>query len=181
MSTCKSLLGVLRNWAWEDKLLFGWPWIQDRCTGCWTWNLFSECGKSTQVLLGEKYFCGKLDLAPGIALSCLLATLVGEVLCFVLLLPFVTLRHHLPIWTRAEGLSLPALGPTTLAICCPGAAFSLMLPLPLWNGASGLHGFVWFYCAKQWVLISVLAASTQTLHQGLRGRYFGSVWNVRNQ
>lgn len=158
MGTCESLLVVLRNWAW--KLLLWWPWIQDRCTGCWTWNLFSEWSRSIQVLLDEKCFCGKLDLAPGIVLSCLLPTLVDEVLCFVLLLPFEILRHHLPIWTKAEGYLSCALGPTSPAICCPGAAFSLTLPLPLWNGTSGLHCFVWFYHAKEWVFISVLAAPT---------------------
>lgn len=158
MGRCKSLLGVPRSWAWEDKLL-EWPWM-DRCTGCWTWNLFSDWGKSIQVLLGEKCFFGKLDLAPGTVLSCLLTTLVDEVLCFVLLLAFEILRHHLPIWTKAEQHPSSALGLTTPAICCPGAAFSLMLPLPLWSGTSGLHCFVWFYHAKQWIFISVLAAST---------------------
>lgn len=86
---------------------------------------------------GEKCFCGKLDLAPGVALSCLLTTFVDEVLWFVLLLVFEILRHHLPIWTSS------ALRPTTPAICCSGTTFSLMLPLPLWNGTSGLHCFVW--------------------------------------
>lgn len=113
-----------------------------------------------QVLLGERCFCGTLDLAPGIVLSCLLTTLADEVLCFVLLLPFEILRHHLPMGTKAEGHPSSALGPTTPAICCPGAAFGLMLPLPLWNGTSGLRCFVWFYHAKQWGFISVLAAST---------------------
>lgn len=109
--------------------------------------------------LGEKCFCGKLGLTPSVGLSCLLATLVDEVLYFVLLLAFEILRHHLHIWTKAEGHPSSALGPTVPAIHCPRAAFSLMLPLLLWNRTSGLHGFVWFYCAKQWVLVSVLVAS----------------------
>lgn len=68
-----------------------------RCRACWTWNLFPECGESIQVLLGEKCFCGKLDLVPAIALPCLLTTLVDEVLCLVLLLPFEILRYHLSL------------------------------------------------------------------------------------
>lgn len=108
---------------------------------------------------GWEMFLWNTGSGSGIVLSCLLTTL-AEVLCFVLLLPFEILRHHLPICTKAEGHPSSALGPTTPAICCLGAAFGLMLPLPLWNGTSGLCCFVWFYHAKQWGFIPVLAAST---------------------
>lgn len=94
MGTCKSLLGVRGTGHGTTSCC--WDGHEYR-TGAQVAGLGTSFQNVAKVFKDERCFFGKLDLAPGIALSCLLTTLVDEVLYFVLLLPFEILRHHLPI------------------------------------------------------------------------------------